>query len=64
MQFGNEKECVIMRSNWNQKQIQDNDERLRDFILEDELLFGNDDDALLENQTVEDFSFDEGDFGF
>lgn len=53
-----------MRSNWNQKQIQDNDERLRDFILEDELLFENDDDALLENQTVEDFPFDEGDFGF
>lgn len=53
-----------MSKNRNKKEMQESNERSRDFILEDEILFGNDDDALLENPAVEDFPFDDSGFGF
>ncbi|WP_394969999.1 hypothetical protein [Candidatus Allofournierella merdipullorum] len=53
-----------MKRNRNQTQMQGDNESDRDFILEDEILFGNDDDALLENPAVEDFLFDDSGFGF
>lgn len=48
------------------KMQQPNTKSAPDFIVMDEILFGNDDDAdtMLENQVVEDFLFDDNRFGF
>lgn len=49
-----------------EKMQQPNTESAPDFIVVDEILFGNenDDDTMLENQAVEDFLFDDNRFGF